>query len=509
MVDVTGSSVWGIVDSFASQDPKKPSEATGTVSSVGDDGTIYVRIDGSTVETPVSGTYSNVKPGDDVKVTVYKGRASIAGNSTSPSVGATYVNEAVMPAMVMANDAFDAALVADDGAKRAHQAADEAAAVAEAIGQHFWADDNGVHVTEEEGDPTTKHNILITSLGILLRHAANYLASVTQSAIAFYDGLDVGTEGLAAHMVASFGSNGAQIGKASANHVVVDSNGMEVLSGSTSRAFFGSTARIGATASSHVSVDSTAVQFFADATNKAAEIGIDSGVSFLRLIDRYRYVSASTGGSGSSTKDNITVGSYGVNNSHHAGVNLIASGTSGQATLRVHDDDSEGASLDVTPNRVVVPQGVDFYARKDVYIGGALSIASPLAISSGGTGIADFGTVVSDDISTAVSVPTGTNESIGVVSLDSGTWLVRYCAKFDTNGTGRRQAVLDTTPDRIAATWQRYCGSETMAVTGGATILNGTMIRTVTADEAIYLTVFQSSGGALDVTGNLQAIKLG
>ena len=129
-MDVTGSSVWSIVDSIVLQDTKKASESTGSVSSVGDDGTIYVRIDGSTVETPVSGTYSDVKVGDDVKVNVYKGRASIAGNSTSPSVGATFVDESVTPVKKAADTAMDMALAAEADAARAHEAADQAQASA-------------------------------------------------------------------------------------------------------------------------------------------------------------------------------------------------------------------------------------------------------------------------------------------------------------------------------------------------------------------------------------------
>lgn len=90
----------------------------------------------------------------------------------------------------------------------AAQVAAEAQAVAEATGQHFFTDTDGVHVTEAEGDATTDHNILINSLGILLRKATNYLVSITSSAIAFYDGL--GTA--ASNIVAQFGATGAQIG---------------------------------------------------------------------------------------------------------------------------------------------------------------------------------------------------------------------------------------------------------------------------------------------------------
>lgn len=118
----------------------------------------------------------------------------------------------------------------------AAQVAAEAQAVAEATGQHFFSDSSGVHVTEAEGDATTDHNILINSLGILLRKATNYLVSITSSAIAFYDGL--GTA--ASNIVAQFGATGAQIGKASAgNYVMIDSDSFDLYHGTTEMVHFG------------------------------------------------------------------------------------------------------------------------------------------------------------------------------------------------------------------------------------------------------------------------------
>ena len=105
----------------------------------------------------------------------------------------------------------------------AAQVAAEAQAVAEATGQHFFTDTDGVHVTEAEGDATTGHNILINALGILLRHAANYLTSITASAIAFYDG--AGTA--ASNIVAQFGAALARVGYAAGNHVDVTDGGID------------------------------------------------------------------------------------------------------------------------------------------------------------------------------------------------------------------------------------------------------------------------------------------
>lgn len=129
------------------------------------------------------------------------------------------------------------------------QAAEEAQAVAEAVDQHFFADANGVHVTTDEDDPVGTHNILINSLGLLLRAAANNLVSITSSAIAFFDGLG----NAASNVVASFGASGATIGYASGQHLSIDSNSVDIMSGSAVQSSFSaSSVSLGANDSSAV-----------------------------------------------------------------------------------------------------------------------------------------------------------------------------------------------------------------------------------------------------------------
>lgn len=143
-------------------------------------------------------------------------------------------------------------------------AADEALEAALANGQHFWHNSDGasthggagVHVTDQTqedwdaavadgfsdlSDNKPYHNILINSLGMLLRTALNHLVSITRGAIAFFDGLGNN----ASNVVAQFGANGAQIGKSSAKNVLIDSNAMSVRDGSTVLAEFGDTVKLG------------------------------------------------------------------------------------------------------------------------------------------------------------------------------------------------------------------------------------------------------------------------
>lgn len=200
--------------------------ASGTVSRVDRDGTVYAVLE-SGIETVVEGLTASVNPGDTVNVTIEDGRAEVLGNYSDPSAGVQYVRAVEG----IATEAGATAHAAVDSAAAARQVADEANKVAQATNQHFFADDNGAHITDvtqdewaqavadnfSDYDPTTKpyHNQLLNSLGILLRTALNNLVSITRSAIAFYDGQG----NAASNIVARFGSDGAQIGKNDTNRL--------------------------------------------------------------------------------------------------------------------------------------------------------------------------------------------------------------------------------------------------------------------------------------------------
>lgn len=170
---------------------------------------LAVSVDGSTVNLPSRGISATYDGG-------YFGTFSAVGLTDA-------AEEALMKGPLAAQ--VDAA----------QQAADEALAVAEAVDQHFWPYADGAHVTgpdtqdeflaaEAAGfpdyDPDTKpyHNILLNSLGILLRTALNNLVSITRSAIAFYDG--EGND--PSNIVARFGQSGSQIGLDDESHIEQD-----------------------------------------------------------------------------------------------------------------------------------------------------------------------------------------------------------------------------------------------------------------------------------------------
>lgn len=133
-------------------------------------------------------------------------------------------------------------------------AANEAQEIANAVGQHFWTDTQGAHVTDDTQDnweteyakpnhgelsnPTDQkpwYNQLIGSMGTLVRTGLINLAAWTRSALAFYDGLGNSD----ANIIAQFGRTLARIGYAAGRHADITSDGFSVNDGETQTAFFG------------------------------------------------------------------------------------------------------------------------------------------------------------------------------------------------------------------------------------------------------------------------------
>ena len=214
--------------------PAKGTSNTGTASFVRTDenGVGWVRLPGADTDTPINGNLvTDMKPGDIVSYRIDGDRLSVMGNVTSPSVGRSVVRaiteEVQEPLRVEVSKA------------RAENAstlkvATEAQTVANATGQHFWEDESGIHVTEatqadwnDTSSPSyhSGPNILINSLGQLLRNGINNLVSITASAVAFYDGLG----NAAANVVAQFGSDGAQIGRTGESHQWLDYHSMQMI----------------------------------------------------------------------------------------------------------------------------------------------------------------------------------------------------------------------------------------------------------------------------------------
>lgn len=171
----------------------------GTAVTDSEDGSVYVALsDDVTMPDEYDGEYGvgvemptsvAVSEGDEVMVTVFGG-----GTMKAP--------------VVTSNPGWGDAI--EGRVASATEVADAAQAVAEAVNQHFFADTNGIHVTEatqEDWDANhTGANVLINSIGQLFRDGLNNLLTLTTEngarALTIWDGLG----NAASNIVARFGS---------------------------------------------------------------------------------------------------------------------------------------------------------------------------------------------------------------------------------------------------------------------------------------------------------------
>lgn len=224
------SAIWQLRDALKPKAKAEPKKSAATVSRVEPDGTVWVRLAGGAADTPITKpTVADVAVGDAVTVEIGGGASRIVGNSTTPAIGYAQLVEGTAPIAQEAQDAASTAQSAMGASEIAARAAEEAQEVAEAVSQHFFDDTDGIHVTEADKETWdashTGKNILINSLGILIRTALVNLVSITSSAIAFFDGNGNDAE----NVIAQFGADGATIGKSDESHLDLDYHSMKLV----------------------------------------------------------------------------------------------------------------------------------------------------------------------------------------------------------------------------------------------------------------------------------------
>lgn len=219
----------GLTSAMSGADRKKQTayDTPATVTRI-EDGTAWVHINGGVSETPVKLTI-NAKIGDTVQVRVGGGTAWLVGNQTAPPTDDTTAVEAK-------ETADHATEIAEENIKEiqslnrvmrdTQDAVAEAREIADATNQHFWADDNGVHVSTAEGEASSGKNLLMNALGILLRINSLPLAQFSSSQVAFYDGSGSDAD----NIVALFGVNGSQVGYSDLAHILLRSDTMRIVS---------------------------------------------------------------------------------------------------------------------------------------------------------------------------------------------------------------------------------------------------------------------------------------
>ena len=250
---IDARAIWELVRSLRTTQKSTKGTVAGTVTSVGSD-RVWVRLDGGDGDTPTESPSADAKVGDRVVVSVEDGTARIEGSVSSPSVGIREVKETTDKVSERVDDLGGSLTEAVDQMGQMADVVREAGEIAQATGQHHWdrSEDvlgdgagTGAFVTEDTrtdfldaaenewpdyGDgPDEKlyHNVLINSLGMLVRSALNNLVSMSKSAISFYDGLG----NAASNIMALFGPAGARIGDEQRNHVTIERDGFYVWDG--------------------------------------------------------------------------------------------------------------------------------------------------------------------------------------------------------------------------------------------------------------------------------------
>lgn len=145
---LSAKSAWKLNNALKKSAATKPTKVgTARVTRRDSDGSVWVRLPGSNVDTPVNGQIlSDAQVGDTVSVRIENGRLSLMGNASTPSVGQQQVNTTVQPVQQTADNALETASTAQAAAelatsyaaaaqvdaKRAKDAADEADSKAQA-----------------------------------------------------------------------------------------------------------------------------------------------------------------------------------------------------------------------------------------------------------------------------------------------------------------------------------------------------------------------------------------
>lgn len=133
---VDNIAIENLVGALKSDKKDNQSAYMAVVTKKDNDGTVWVQIAGSNIETPVEATSADVKSGDAVAVEWRNNRLYIAGNTSNPSAGVARVvnvenaariaNQAAQNAVADAGRAHEAADIAQADATRAQDSADDA-----------------------------------------------------------------------------------------------------------------------------------------------------------------------------------------------------------------------------------------------------------------------------------------------------------------------------------------------------------------------------------------------
>ena len=448
-MDLDAGAIWDFAGEIVGTiRPKQPAQRA-TVTRIDSEGTVWVKTpDGA--EAPAAECGADVQPGDEVTLGFDGARMSVDANVSNPPAASFVVD-------------------------RVREIAGTAKDIASAVGQHFWFDGNGAHVSTEANDPAGRQNTIWNSLGMLFRRGQNIvLAIVTGSdpGIEIYDG----TGNDAENLTASFKADETHLGMSGTGAVYMAKDQFVVSSTYTN----------------------SGTTYHTEAVDGQIEIAEDSTVVDSKEMTKYGFVKVKTyeydDSSGGSTSKSLStkIALTAALGDGFDGLDFIQDGVQASifATSRVeYDPDMEDPSEQYSQSSVVE-------VVSDELMFNELNIGNPAEDARYGTA------------ATSASVSVGSSaKSIAHVDLTPGVYIVTGHAVFASNATGRRSLALGVTADTIGSNAGSTCVT-VPAASGAVTQLMVPLVYSVTVDTTLYLNVQQASGSTLGVQGQIRYVRI-
>lgn len=442
------------------------------------------------------------------------------------------------------------------GAATAAEAAAEAAqAVADAVGQHFWYDSNGAHVTQVTQDEwndqtgTSYHsgpNSLWNAFGVLFRDGLTNLLAVLTNGIAIYDG----NGNAAANILAEFTSNLVRIG------------GRFATSGESSAGvqFFADDSSVSDLRARHYIDTEHDPQAYHDImlrgeTTDAMLTGGTPVHSAKGLLDIYQEVY--NDGTNWSEESTTGIRAESSTSTHYAYAEVKVLESSAGQLLRYFDVTADKLNLNygLAPNQQsgtfdtsdvvdalggtyhldavqnVNDSGNTYFAAERTDTGHQIQFGIGADGDNRGIWDESLGTwalyldannrlhipqhaMARHDASTSssVSVPNAKDTSLCSVTIrEAGMWLLIGHGFFASNSNGRRvMGITASSGGSLGATAANSVIQQN-ATDGSSTAISCFDVVTCNYGSSFvrYLTVYQNSGKALSVQGSIKAVRIG
>ena len=448
-MDLDAGAIWDFAGEIVGTIRQKQPAQRATVTRIDSEGTVWVRTPGG-AEAPAAECGADVRPGDEVTLGFDGARMSVDANVSNPPASSFVVDHV-------------------------REIAGTAKDIASAVGQHFWFDGNGAHVSTEAGDPAGRQNTIWNSLGMLFRRGQNIVLAIvtgTDPGIEIYDGAGNDAENL----TASFKADETHLGMSGTGAVYMAKDQFVVSSTYTN----------------------SGTTYHTEAVDGQIEIAEDSTVVDSKEMTKYGFVKVKTyeydDSSGGSTSKSLStkIALTAALGDGFDGLDFIQDGVQASifATSRVeYDPDMEDPSEQYSQSSVVevVSDGLMF---------NELNIGNPAEDARYGTA------------ATSASVSVGSSaKSIAHVDLTPGVYIITGHAVFASNATGRRSLALGVTADTIGSNAGSTCVT-VPAADGAATQLMVPLVYSVTSDTTLYLTAQQASGSTLGVQGQIRYVRI-